>query len=650
MKDNKFVNAMRSLALQAIMAAKQGHTGMAMSAAPINYAIYTKDMHIVAEDPKWINRDRFVLSAGHGSMSLYSVLHFAGLISLEEIKKHRQGSTITPGHPEYGPKNFVDATTGPLGQGIANGVGMAIAEKYIENQFPQLPGIINHNTFVVCGDGDLQEGISYESMSIAGKLGLNKLIILHDSNSYQLDSAVSEVNTEDIRKRVLSMKWDYRTTSNDPEQIHAAVLRAKKSMKPSFIEVKTIIGEGTTHQADNSAHGCAVNEKEIANADKYFDMNYDNWNFPKEIYYHFGQKVLNRGRIAYKKWNAKLDEFKATEPEAVKRLLGWFERDFSDFSNILNTDNIAHDKATRDYTKNFFDQLNAAKAKEVITLSADLAGSTKVKIGSDSFNQDNTKSHVNLGIREFAIAGIQNGVMLHGGLFPVASTFLVFADYMKSAIRIGALNNLPSTYIFSHDTYMVGADGPTHQPYDQIPMLRAIANVVIFRPADEVEEKQAFIEAVKSKGETHVIVTCRQPIPSSYNTNAKGTKRGGYIVKNVENADFTIVANGSDLELAHELAKSFKDYKIKVVSVPSLKTFLKQDGEYISKTISSSKGVIAIECSSDYMWYKLGLYNKNGFMHQGAFTFGESKDGLEIYREAGFEVEHLITRIKNELL
>ncbi len=650
MKDNKFVNAMRSLALQAIMAAKQGHTGMAMSAAPINYAIYSKDMHIVAEDPKWINRDRFVLSAGHGSMSLYSVLHFAGLISLDEIKKHRQGSLITPGHPEYGNKNFIDATTGPLGQGIANGVGMAIAEKYLEKQFPELPGIINHNTFVVCGDGDLQEGISYESMNIAGKLKLNKLIVLHDSNSYQLDSAVSEVNIENIRKRVLAMNWDYRTTSNDPDEIHIAVLRAKKSMKPSFIEVKTIIGEGTTHQADNSAHGCAVNDKEIENADKYFNMNYDNWNFPKEIYYHFGQKVLNKGRIAYKKWNDKLENFKITEPEATKRLLGWFERDFSDFNKVLSTSNIPTNKATRDYTKIFFDQLYDANAKEIITLSADLSGSTKVKIGSDSFNQDNNKSHINLGIREFAIAGIQNGVMLHGGLFPIASTFLVFADYMKSAIRIGALNKLPSTYIFSHDTYLVGADGPTHQPYDQIPMLRAIENVVLFRPADEIEEKQAFIEAVESKKDTHIIITCRQALPSKYNTSSEGTKHGGYIVKEVNNADLTIVANGSELELAHEIANSFTEYKIKIVSVPSLKTFLEQDSEYISKTIASSKGVIALECSSDYMWYKLYLYNKNGFMHQGAFTFGDSKDGLEVYRDKGFNVKHIINRIKNELL
>ena len=306
----KYVNAIRSLGLQAIKESGQGHTGMAMSAPPINYSIYMDHMKISKNNPKWINRDRFVLSAGHGSMSLYPILHFAGLINIEEIKNHKCENSKTPGHPEHEHDNFIDASTGPLGQGVAMGVGMAIAQKYLENKFNNISKLIDHNTFVVVGDGCLQEGISYEAMSLAGKLQLNKLIVLHDSNDFQLDSEVSKVFIENLKMRMESQNWYYQKVSNNPPEISAAIKNAKKSSKPSFIEVKTIIGEGTSSQSDASAHGLAVNDVEIEKANKHFDMNYNDFKFDKQIYDHYQEGIIARGNKEYTKWEQELEQCK----------------------------------------------------------------------------------------------------------------------------------------------------------------------------------------------------------------------------------------------------------------------------------------------------------------------------------------------------
>lgn len=643
---NKYVNAMRSLALQTLANAKSGHPGMAMSSAPLTYTLYTQNINIESTDPKWINRDRFVLSGGHGCLSIYTIFHFAGFISLDEMKMFRQGLDVVAGHPEYSKKNFVDASTGPLGQGTANAVGMAIAEKYLSNRWDKLKGLIDHYTYCVCGDGDLQEGISYEAMSIAGKLKLNKLIFLHDSNDFQLDSAVKDVNIESIKMRAESQGWNYLACSNNLDEINHCIQIAKHSVdKPTFIEVKTIIGEGISVAKSNKAHGFGINDAEIENANKYFEMQYDKFNFPKEVYEHFSENIVKRGNKKYAEWNQLLNKYKSEFPKDVEVFLKHCNDDFSEYNDLLNVDAITHkNDATKTYLKQFFDQLKTTR--DIITLSADLASTTNCKIGDNSMNVDGVSPYIMVGVREFSMAAIQNGILLHKGLKSICGTFLSFSDYLKSALRVGAICGLPSIYVLTHDTYKVGPDGPTHQPYDQITMLRAIENVEVLRPADEKETLACLKIALASKDQTYCLVLTRQALPSSYNTSIANTNLGAYVVHEETDADITLIASGSELELAINSVQALKDtfnMKAKVVSCPCLKTFLLQDKKYIEKTLSSHNGVISIEASSDKYWYELSHYCKK-VRTISATKFGKSMDGNKLYNDMGFNIDNVIEK------
>lgn len=652
--DTKNVNAMRALALNAIKKAGQGHTGMAMSAAPINYTIYTKFMNINSKDNKWINRDRFILSAGHGSMSLYSALHFSGLLSIDDIKKHKTEGSHTPGHPEYENDNHIDASTGPLGQGLAEGVGMAIAEEFLANKFKNLKGLIDHYTYVVLGDGCLQEGISYESMSLAGKLKLSKLTVIHDSNSYQIDANVNASFIEDLEKRVTSMGWSYKKCSNNPTEIEKSILEAKKINKPSFIEVITIIGEGTSAQGTRFAHGLKVDDKEEFNFSKYFDFKMDEFKFDQDIYDYFYEHVIQRGSRKYSEWKALHLEYSQKFPEEIKEFDNAVSGNFPDINNLISFKNISSgNRATRDYVKEYLLQINKnSKSLWFLLGSADLASATNVMIDlNKSFADDRSNSDLLYGIREFAMGSIQNGITLHGGMKTICSTFLVFSDYMKSAIRLGALNNLATSYIFTHDSYQVGGDGPTHQPYDQLPMLRAIANTDVHRPCDEIESQYVMEKLFNSKYGTNIGIFTRQPLKSGHPTSIEGSRKGGYILCGNKNSDLTLVGAGSEIDLLFEvkLELEAKNINVKIVSVPSFKIFLENNETYITDVLASKNGIFSIEPSSDYIWYKLSKYGKN-YAHFGAFTFGESMDGDLLYKKKGFNVENILNILKKNSL
>ena len=644
--NKKNIIAMRALALNAIKRAGQGHTGMAISAAPLTYTLYTKFINIDKSNPKWINRDRFVLSAGHGSMSLYSLLHFAGLLSIEDIKNHKKENSLTPGHPEYEEYNYVDASTGPLGQGIAISVGMAMAEEYLRNKFDNLKNLINHYTYTIVGDGCLQEGISYESMSLAGKLNLSKLIVLHDSNDFQIDGNVNETFIEDLEKRVTAMNWSYIKCSNDPIDIQKAIEWSKKINKPSFVEIKTIFGEGTSAQAKNSAHGLKVDEKEEAVFSTYYNYKMKEFQFDEEIYNYFFENVIERGQKNYQNWKELYDSYAIKFPDEIKEFDKITNGNFPDVSKIISHEKIINKNcATRDYIKEYFKQIVDSKIPLWFLLgSADLAGPTSTFIDlSKSFANNRKNSDVFYGIREFSMSAIQIGLTLHRGVKSFASTFLAFSDYMKSSLRLSAINNLPTSFIFTHDSYQVGGDGPTHQPVDQLAMLRAIPNLYVYRPCDEVESQFTFESLFNEKKGTRVGIFSRQPLKSNHPTSVELSKKGGYILYDDKDADVTLVGAGSEIDLLLQVKNYLADKgkKAKIVSVPCLDLFIMNDEKYLSQTLQSKNGIMSIEPSSDYMWYKLFKYGNN-YAHLGAFTYGLSMDGPELYSKKGFNLENII--------
>lgn len=641
--NKKAINAMRYIGLKSIQCAKGGHVGMTISAAPITYTLYTKFININPQNGKWLSRDRFVLSGGHGSMSVYPIFYFSGLLTKEDLMNFKTENSKTPGHPEYENEkdNFIDASTGPLGQGLAMGVGMALAQQIAFNKTKnQFPAMFDNYTYIVCGDGDLQEGISYEAMAIAGKYQLNKLIVLHDSNKYQLDSAVDLVSVENLELRAKSNNWEYLKCSNDPEDIEKAILKAQTFSKPTFIEVETIIAEGLSVQKSNKGHHGIPNDEEIQKFQDYFGTSFTNWcENEKDIFDFFKQNVVKRGEAAFNKWN---NEVKKYESNIEFKNLIKFINNKVDYQEIFKDVKIEKkDQATRVYLKSFLSTLENKSPLSIATC-ADLVASTNIAIG----NQIVTSGGHNLplGIREFAMGAIMNGITLYGGFKIIGGTFLVFADYIKSAIRIGALMKLPTIYAFTHDSYQVGGDGPTHQPYDQLPMLRAIENVNVYRPANEKELEFAMIDSYNSNKETSILILTRQNIPSF---SAKLTKEqfnnGAYVVKDVDKKDFVIAASGSEVSLALEVANKFSN--VKVVSVPCLDKAAKLSSREKRELFGANIALITMEASSDCLWFNLHL-DKQKNLHLGAWKFGKSMDGDKLYKDNGFNAKLLESQIR----
>ncbi|MGL5732483.1 MAG: transketolase [Metamycoplasmataceae bacterium] len=639
----KYVNAMRYFGLKSIQEAKGGHVGMAMSAAPITYTLFTKFINLNSKDGKWINRDRFVLSGGHGSMSVYPILHFAGLLDKQELINFKKEDSKTPGHPEFEHEhdNFIDASTGPLGQGFAMGVGMAIAQKFLERKTKEdFPGVFDHYTYVVVGDGDLQEGISYEASAIAGRLQLDKLIVLHDSNKFQLDSEVSQVSVENLKMRFESNEWFYQKISNDPSDIEQAIIKAQKSGKPSFIEVETIIAEGLSSQASFKGHHGVVGDEDLAKFNKHYGTDFSGWEMDQDVYDHFNKLVTQRGTSKFEKWTSNLNEYKTKQPKEFLEIELWINNKV-DFNEILSQ--VKFDKnnlATRIYIKDLIGNLHQ-KVNNIFSLGVDVSSSTQIAISDKSFRDGGNALY--LGIREFAMAAISNGINLHGGLKTIGGTFLVFADYMKSAIRLGAMMKIPNVFAFTHDSYQVGGDGPTHQPFDQLPMLRAIENVYVHRPCDEIETKYALIEAFESKMDTNILILSRQNLESfDANRSSKDIKKGAYSLIDHNNPDYVIAASGSEVALAKALAKELKNAR--VVSVPCLDKLINWSKKDLETLFKANKALVTIEASSDYKWLSIHQNDQKN-LHIGAYEFGKSMDGDELYKQKGFDIKKIITKI-----
>lgn len=535
------------------------------------------------------------------------ILFFISVVFFH-LKKWRileNKNSLTPGHPESYQTPYIDATTGPLGQGVSIAVGMAIAEKYLSNQYSDLKGLIDHYTYVVLGDGDLQEGISYESMSLAGKLKLNKLICLYDSNNCQLESKVETVNIENTKKRFESMDWYYQLVDNSPESINNAIVNAKKQSKPSLIEIQTIIGEGLKEMGNFEAHGCSITDENLNKFNEYYNWNNDIWNFDKEIYDYYQDSVFSRGNESYKNWLLKIEEYKKTNSKRVEQFLKQINNEFIDINNYLKIDELPTNNAGRSIAGYILKKLDENNVRDTIILSPDLSKSTSIKM-SGIFNDDFVSPTIYVGIREFGMAGIQNGICLHKGLRCYSSSFMSFVDYFKAAIRLGCISKINPVYFLTHDSVLIGSDGPTHQPIEQIGMLRLIPNHHVLRPCDENEVLASIMFANSQSTSSTSIVLSRQNLASGYNTNIEKTiNDGGYKILNNNNSTIAILATGSEVELAMKIAKSLNNnVNIDVYSVPNLNLFLKQT-KILSDELSKYNLLVVLEASNDSMWYKL---------------------------------------------
>ncbi|HFI0172416.1 TPA: transketolase [Streptococcus suis] len=645
------VNAIRFLGIDAIEKSKSGHPGIVMGAAPMAYSLFTKELRINPAQPNWINRDRFILSAGHGSMLLYGLLHLSGFeeVSMDEIKNFRQWGSKTPGHPEYGHTAGVDATTGPLGQGISTATGFAQAErflaaKYNRDGFP----IFDHYTYVICGDGDLMEGVSGEAASYAGLQKLDKLIVLYDSNDINLDGETKDAFTENVRARYDAYGWhtDLVTDGTDVDAIFAAIEKAKAAGKPSLIEVKTVIGHGSPNKAgSNAAHGAPLGPEETEATRKALDWNYAPFEIPAEVYADFKANVADRGAAAYDAWVKLVEDYKQAHPELAEEVTAILEG--RELAELTEADFPVYENGFSQATRNSSqDALNAA-AKVLPTFlggSADLAHSNMTYIKEDGL-QDAAhplNRNIQFGVREFAMGTILNGMAAHGGLRVYGGTFFVFSDYVKAAVRLSALQGLPVTYVFTHDSIAVGEDGPTHEPIEHLAGLRAMPNLNVFRPADARETQAAWYLSLTSKSTPSALVLTRQNLTVEEGTDFNKVAKGAYVVYEAAGFDTILLASGSEVNLAVKAAKELEaaGTKVRVVSVPSTELFDAQDAAYKEEILPNAiRRRLAIEMGATQGWYKyVGLDGKV----LGIDTFGASAPAQTVIDNYGFTVENVV--------
>lgn len=654
---NLSVNAIRFLGIDAIEKSKSGHPGVVMGAAPMAYDLFTKQMRVNPEVPNWINRDRFVLSAGHGSMLLYALLHLSGFqdVTMDEIKNFRQWGSKTPGHPEFGHTAGVDATTGPLGQGISMATGFAQAERFLAAKYNREGyTIFDHYTYVICGDGDLMEGVSAEAASYAGLQKLDKLIVLYDSNDINLDGETKDSFTESVRDRYNAYGWHTALVKDgtDLEAINAAIEAAKVSGKPSLIEVKTVIGYGSPNkQGTNAVHGAPLGAEEAAATRKALAWDYAPFEIPEEVYEDYRVNVAERGKAAYDAWAKLVEEYKQAYPDLADEVAAIIagqdpvEIQPEDFP-VVET---GFSQATRNSSQ---DALNAA-AKVLPTFlggSADLAHSNMTYIKEDGLQDDAHRLNRNIqfGVREFAMGTILNGMALHGGLRVYGGTFFVFSDYVKAAVRLSALQSLPVTYVFTHDSIAVGEDGPTHEPIEHLAGLRAIPNLNVLRPADARETQAAWYLALKSKTTPTALVLTRQNLTVEAGTDFDKVAKGAYVVYETAGGfDTILLASGSEVNLAVAAAKELEAQgeKVRVVSVPSTDIFDAQNAAYKEEILPNAvRRRVAIEMAATQSWYKyVGL---DGAVI-GIDKFGASAPAAKVMEEYSFTVAHVVEVVKN---
>ena len=651
--DRLAVNAIRALSIAQIEKANSGHPGLPMGAAPMAYVLYNKILKANPENANWFDRDRFILSAGHGSSMLYSLLHLSGYrLSMDELKEFRQIGSLTPGHPEYGHTEGVEVTTGPLGQGIAQAVGMAIAEKHMAALYNKEEAkIIDHYTYALCGDGDLMEGVSYESMSLAGHLKLDKLIVLYDSNDICLDGDLNTSFSENVEARVKAQGWNYLRVEdgNDLEAIYEAIIKAKDNADgPTLIEVKTVIGYGSANAGTNKVHGAPIGADDFTAAKKVYGWDYPDFEIPEEVYETFKNGVGAKGKEANNKWEEDLKSYQEKYPEDYKELMAGINRELPEnfMDEVKKYDSSMKALATRASGGEIIQDL-AKVTRNFWGGSADLFSSNKTNIKDSKAFRDESPEGRNIwyGVREFAMAAIGNGIMAHGGSFHHVSTFFVFADYLKAAVSLSALSGLPLTYAMTHDSVAVGEDGPTHEPIEQLAMLRAIPNTIVLRPADANETRLAWKVALESKDKPVVIALTRQGVPNLKETeDLDNIDKGAYIIKDAENPDLVLIATGSEVALALDTAKALEEEgkNIRVVSMPSMELFRAQDDSYKKEILPKGVKKVSIEMGTTFGWAELtGACGLN----IGIDRFGISGKGDLVQEELGFSVEAIKEKI-----
>ena len=655
----KSVNAIKVLGVDAINKAKSGHPGVVMGAAPMAYSLFTKHLRVNPKKTDWINRDRFVLSAGHGSMLLYSLLHLSGFedVSLGEVKNFRQWGSKTPGHPEFGHTKGIDATTGPLGQGISTAVGMALAERYLAAKYNKEDyELFDHYTYVICGDGDIMEGVASEASSFAAVQKLNKLVVLYDSNDICLDGETKDAFSENVRARYEAYGWNTILVEDgsNVEAVNAAIEQAKKSDKPTLIEVKTIIGAGSPNrQGTSGVHGAPLGDEETALFRKEIGWENEPFDIPADVYADFKANVADRGESEYVKWEKLYADYKAAYPELAKELEEVLSRE--DISRLskesFSFKNVGEAQATRNSSQDAINSV-AAVLPTFFGGSADLSHSNMTFIKGDNLQDDahRTERNVQFGVREFAMATVLNGLMLHGGVRVFGGTFFVFSDYLKGALRLSALQNLPVTYVFTHDSIAVGEDGPTHEPIEHLASLRTIPNTYVFRPADATETQAAWYLSQKTNDRPTSIVLTRQNLPILENSSFEKVAKGAYVVYETS-ADFDtiLIATGSEVALAIDVARELeKDgSKVRVVSMPSVELFEEQSKEYKEELLPLNiRRRVSLEMGNSALWYKyVGLDG----LAIGIDKFGASAPANKVIEEYGFTVEAVVEKIKNEL-
>lgn len=651
------VNAIRVLSADAIQKANSGHPGLPLGTAPVAYELFAKHMNYNPHNPDWVNRDRFVLSGGHGSMLLYSLFHLFGIgnLSLEEVKNFRQFGSLTPGHPEYGHTVGVEATTGPLGQGMAMTVGMAMAEAHLSSVFNKegFP-VVDHYTYVLGGDGCMMEGISSECFSLAGTLGLSKLIVFYDSNNISIEGSTDIAFTEDVvtRFKAFGFQTIEVEDGNDLEAIGKAIEEAKADKtRPSLIKVNTLIGYGCpAKQGKASAHGEPLGVDNVAALKE--NINWPckgDFEVPKEVYDHYKELADNMAK-AEDKWNELFAAYVEKYPEMKELWDNYF--DGYDMSDLFNSDEYwaKGDKpeATRSTSGTILNMIKKAMPN-LIGGSADLAPSNKTNMkDAGDFSKDNyAGTNLHFGVREQAMAAIGNGLALHGGLKAFVATFFVFSDYVKPMARLSALMKLPLTYVFTHDSIGVGEDGPTHEPIEQLAAFRSLPDFTVFRPCDRTETAAAWMYAVENEcGPTGLVLT-RQNLPQMEGSS-KDALKGGYVIAESEKAvpDAIIIASGSEVSLAvnakEELKKSGID--VRVVSMPSMELFDKQSAEYKESVLPNAvRKRVAVEALSDFGWYKyVGLDGKVIAME----GFGASGPAATLFEHFGFTVDNVVKTVK----
>ena len=654
--DQLGVNTLRTLSIDAIQRANSGHPGLPMGAAPMAYVLWTRHLKI---NPKthmnWVNRDRFVLSAGHGSALLYSLAHLAGYdVSMDDLKNFREWKSNTPGHPEYGCTDGVEATTGPLGQGISMAVGMAMAEAHLGKKFNRegYP-VMDHYTYALIGDGDLMEGVASEAASLAGHLKLGKLIALYDSNGISLDGKTSASFTENVGARFEAYGWQYILVEDgfNLEEIDKAIVQAKaESDKPTIIEIKTTIGYGSENQGTHKVHGSPLGEEGVAHAKEVYNWNYPPFTVPEEVSQRFKECIQDKGVEVENKWNEMFEAYKKEYSDLAQKFSDGFSNKVPNtLGDILPQYGEDDSIATRAASQKAINAL----AKEVSSLwggAADLASSNKTVIAGEGDFQPESYEGRNIwfGVREFGMACAMNGIMLHGGTRVFGSTFFVFSDYLKAAIRLSAIQKLPVIYVLTHDSVAVGKDGPTHEPIEQLASLRTIPNVQVFRPADGNETSAAWKVALETLDKPTILVLSRQnldTLPISKEKVFDGVEKGGYVVQEAESeADGILIATGSEVGLAlkakEELQKKGKD--VSVVSLPSWERFEAQSEEYKNTVIPPElKKRMTIEAGTTYGWAKYA--GDHGVMI-GIDEFGMSAPSDIVLRELGMSVENIVSR------